>query len=47
MKSLKIIFALLSIVAVIGIATGHPWHIGTLAVCGMMVLASTDDEEEQ
>jgi len=47
MKISKVIFSILAIVAVIGIVTGHPWHIGTLAICLVMVAASTEDEEEK
>lgn len=46
MKTLRFIFAAICVIALIGIATGRIWHLGTLAVCAMMVLATTEEEEE-
>lgn len=40
----QIVWGALAAVALIGVVTGHWWHIGSLAICGMMITASESDE---
>ena len=46
MKTMKALFICCSILAVVGIITGHPWHIGTLVICLTMVAVTTEDEDK-
>ena len=45
MKAFRIIFTIMAIIAAIGVITGHYWHIGTLAICILMILSSKEEED--
>lgn len=41
----RTIWAVLALACFACVITGHYWHIGTFAVCGIMYLAHTDNED--
>jgi len=41
----QIVWTVLAAVALAAVVTGHWWHIGSLSICGLMISASSEEEE--
>lgn len=46
MKPIRIICYTIIVFALVGVVTGHPWHLGTMALSGLFALTCSDDGEE-